>query len=216
MFHYLDLLGVIVFAVSGALEARERGMDVFGACAIGFVTALGGGTLRDMVLQHGPVFWVRDSTYIVLVTLASVATFLTAQRHTVPRRILLIADAGGLAVATTIGVQKALAASVSPVIALLMGVVTGVVGGIGRDVLCNEVPLVLCEDIYATVCLVGAILFLALRATHVPTDLASPIAVAFMFALRVAAIALNLRLPAVLRGPWRRQEWPDHGSNETP
>ncbi|MDR3710854.1 MAG: TRIC cation channel family protein [Capsulimonadaceae bacterium] len=102
MFHYLDLLGVIVFAVSGALEARKRGMDVFGACAIGFVTALGGGTLQDMVLQHGPVFWVRDSTYIVLVTLASVATFLTAQRHAVPRRILLIADAGGLAVAGAI------------------------------------------------------------------------------------------------------------------
>lgn len=203
LFHILDLTGVAVFAVTGALEARRRQMDVFGACVVGFVTALGGGTLRDLLLGRllrTPVFWVADWSYVAVAAAASIVTFCAFRPRRSGRRFLLIADAAGLAMATMIGVTKSLSAGVSPVVALVMGTVTGVVGGIARDVLCNEVPLVLREDIYATVCLVGGLLYLALRTAGAPFSAAILSAVTVMFAFRVAAIVLRLRLPAGLRG----------------
>ena len=195
MLHLLDILGVAVFAVSGALEAGRRRLDVFGAVVIALVTAVGGGTLRDVLLRHGPVFWIADPTYVIIVTLAALGAFFLAPRLRFPRRLLLVADAGGLAVFSVMGVQKALQSGASPVVALMMGVITGVAGGILRDVLCNEVPLVLRREIYATAALAGGVLFLGLRALGVPEGIGTALAVILVFVIRLVAVRLDLTLP---------------------
>jgi uncharacterized membrane protein YeiH len=193
---WLNIFGAAVFALSGALEARRKGMDVFGATVVSLVTALGGGTLRDLLLQHGAVFWVADPVPVIAVTLTALATFFAW--HPLPRtfgRMLLVADAAGLAVLTILGEQKALAAGVSPVVALVMGIITGVAGGILRDILCNEIPLVLRREIYATAAAVGGLLFLGLRALHMGGALPALLAVATVFIVRLIALRLNLSLP---------------------
>jgi uncharacterized membrane protein YeiH len=195
LLHALDILGVAVFAVSGALEAGRRRMDVFGAVVVALVTALGGGTLRDVILRHGPVFWVADPVYVVAGTLAALATFFTAGQLARWPRLLLVADAAGLAVFSVMGVQKALDAGVSPAVALVMGVITGVAGGIGRDILCNEIPLVLRREIYATAALAGGALFLGLRPFHVPEDLSILLSSSLVFGVRLIAVRLDLALP---------------------
>ena len=197
MLHLLDILGVVVFAASGVLEAGRRRLDIFGAVVVALVSALGGGTLRDMMLQHGPVFWIADPLYVMLVTAAALVTFALAHRFVPPARLLLVADAAGLAVFSVLGVQKALAAGVAPVVALGMGVITGVAGGIIRDILCNEVPLVLRREIYATASLAGGVLFLFLSAVHVPAAISTWVAALAVFSVRLAAIRLRLSLPRV-------------------
>lgn len=195
LLHELDILGVAVFAISGALEAGRRRMDVFGATVVALVTAVGGGTLRDVILQHGPVFWVADPTYVVVVILAALAAFFAAHRLARWPRLLLVADAGGLAVFSVMGVQKALAAGVSPLVALVMGVITGVAGGIVRDILCNEIPLVLRREIYATAALAGGALFLLLRYLAVPENFSILCSTLLVFCVRLLAVRLNLALP---------------------
>ena len=184
-----------MFALSGALEAGRRRLDVFGAVVIALATAVGGGTLRDVILRHGPVFWVADPTYVIVVTLSALLTFFLSPRVQFPRRLLLVADAGGLAVFSVMGVQKALAAGVSPVVALMMGVITGVAGGILRDMLCNEIPLVLRREIYATAALSGGILFLLLRSLGMPEGMNTTVSVCAVFAIRLIAVRLDLALP---------------------
>jgi len=198
MLHLLDLLGVIVFALSGALEARGKGMDVFGAVVIALVASLGGGTLRDVILQHGPVFWVADPVYVIAVTVTAVGAFFGASRLLLPPRLLLVADAAGLAIFSVLGVQKALGAGAAPVVALGMGVITGVAGGIVRDILCNEIPLVLRREIYATAALAGGLVFLLLRLTPLGDGLRTALAALTVFSVRLIAVRLNLSLPSEL------------------
>lgn len=194
--HTLDLVGVVVFAISGVLEAGRRQMDIFGAVVLALVTALGGGTLRDVILQHGPVFWVADPTYVIAVTLAALATFALVRRVTLPRRFLLVADAAGLAVFAVLGTQKALGAGAAPVVALGMGVISGVAGGMIRDVLCREIPLVLRREIYATAALSGGLLFWLLRQLGTSEAWATALGALCVFAVRLVAVRLNLALPA--------------------
>ena len=147
-----DGFGVLVFAISGALAAGRRSMDIFGVLVIGFVTALGGGTLRDLLLGIHPVSWIKNPVYLLLVTIAVILTLLGGRiSHRFDERIMIVSDAFGLAVFTVIGVQIALQQSfVSPPVAIMMGVITGVAGGAIRDVICNDIPLVLKREIYAT------------------------------------------------------------------
>lgn len=199
--HTLDLVGVVVFAISGVLEAGRRQMDIFGAVVLALVTALGGGTLRDVILQHGPVFWVADPTYVIAVTLAALAAFVVVRRVPLPRRFLLVADAAGLAVFAVMGTQKALGAGAAPVVALGMGVITGVAGGVIRDVLCNEVPLVLRREIYATAALSGGLLFWLLREAGTGEAWATALGALCVFAVRLVAVRLNLDLPTAPPSP---------------
>lgn len=138
---------------------------------------------------------MADPTYVIVVTATALATFFLAPRVRFPRRLLLVADAGGLAVFSVMGVQKALLAGVSPVVALMMGVITGVAGGILRDMLCNEIPLVLRREIYAMAALAGGVLFLLLRALGVPESANTAIAACAVFVIRLVAVRLDLALP---------------------
>ncbi|BDY06392.1 trimeric intracellular cation channel family protein [Ferrimonas sp. YFM] len=195
--YYADLFGTAVFAVSGALAAGRLRMDPFGVTVLAAVTAIGGGTVRDTILGATPVFWIHDTNYIWVVLLTALMVMLLVR---CPRRLsglwFQMADAFGLALFTVIGAQKALSFGASPLIAVMMGVMTGVVGGMIRDVLCREVPLVLRKEIYATASIVGGILYTISIQKGVEQVPAMLIAMGGALAIRVSAIYWRLSLPA--------------------
>ena len=158
----LDWLGVIAFAISGALVASRKQMDIVGFALLGTVTGIGGGTLRDLLLGQGPVFWVREPAYLVVCVIVSSAVFVTAHIPQSRYRVLLWFDALGLALFAVTGAERALLAGSGPVVAVSMGVITATFGGIIRDVLGNESPVVLSREIYVTAALIGAIMFVML------------------------------------------------------
>jgi uncharacterized membrane protein YeiH len=199
LLHILDIFGVAVFAISGALAAGKRRMDLFGVVVLASVTALGGGTLRDMILDTGPVFWVTDPTYLIVALVAAVATFFTVRLYKLPPMLLAIADALGLAVFTVLGTEKALALDMPASIAVVMGVMTGVVGGMIRDVLSGEIPLILRKEIYATASLCGAIV-LTLTITKIQIhELAVIASIIVTLGLRLSAIKWKISLPLMTR-----------------
>ncbi len=197
MIYILDLFGVVVFAVAGSLAAGRKDMDLFGVVILALVTALGGGTLRDLTLGVSPVFWASDPLYILVVVAAAILTFVLARSFDLPKRLLLIADAFGLAVFTVIGVRKALGVGVHPGIAVMMGVMTGVAGGMIRDVLSGEIPLILRREVYATASLCGAGAFVGLLRLFPETPLSTIAAVGVILCVRLAAIRWNLSLPTL-------------------
>lgn len=193
--YLLDLFGVAVFAVTGALAAGKKKMDLFGVVVLALATALGGGTVRDVILGTYPVFWISDPTYIFVGTAAAISIFFLARFRRPPAKALMFADAFGLAIFTVIGTEKAISLGVPGSIAVIMGVMTGVAGGIIRDMLSGEVPLVLKAEIYATASLCGAITF-AILTKHFPAmPLAAPTAITVILALRLTAIHWKLSLP---------------------
>ncbi len=195
MLYFLDLFGVAVFAVTGALAAGEKRMDLFGVVVLALATALGGGTLRDVILGAYPLFWISNPTYIFVGTAVAVLTFVMARSVRPPAKALKFADAFGLAVFTVIGTGKAISLGVPGSIAVIMGVMTGVAGGIIRDMLSGEIPLVLKAEIYATASLCGALTF-AILTRHFPaTPLPASAAITVILALRLAAIHWKLSLP---------------------
>ncbi|MBC3766497.1 trimeric intracellular cation channel family protein [Neptunicella marina] len=155
LLHWFDILGVIVFAISGTLMAHKKHMDGFGVIVLASVTAIGGGTVRDLILDV-PVFWVQDNSYLYAILIAAFFCILWLRhKHYFPLRFLLIADAIGLAFFNIMGVQKALSLGVPMLAAVVMGTMTGVFGGLIRDVMCREIPLVLKGELYATTCIIG-------------------------------------------------------------
>jgi uncharacterized membrane protein YeiH len=195
MMYYLDILGTIIFAVTGSLAAGRKHLDVFGVVVVSLATALGGGTLRDVALGSLPVFWVSDPLYIIVTGVASLATFAVARFHRLPDGLLRVADAFGLAVFTVIGAERALAAGASYLVAVLMGMVTGVAGGMIRDLLSGEVPLILRREIYATASLCGAAVFVGLSALWPQWPVNAFASAAVTLGLRLAAIQWDLSLP---------------------
>ena len=195
MIYLLDLFGVAVFAITGALAAGEKKMDLFGVVVLALATALGGGTLRDLILGAYPVFWISDPTYIFVGTVAAILIFVLARFFRPPTKALKFADAFGLAVFTVIGTRKAISLGVPGSISVIMGVLTGVAGGIIRDMLSGEIPLVLKAEIYATASLCGAITFAMLTKNFRSLEVSAPAAIAVVLALRLAAIHWNLSLP---------------------
>ena len=193
--YFLDLFGVAVFAVSGALTAGRKSMDLFGVLVVAVITAVGGGTVRDLLLDRRPIFWIEDPTYLLVCVLAAGTTLAYASFLRPPRDSLLVADAFGLAVFTYIGAQAAHEAGVPAPIVVLMGTVTGVAGGIMRDVLCREVPLILRREIYATAAIAGATVFVVLTSLGVPGPLVALPTVATVFGLRLTALRLDLHVP---------------------
>ena len=194
----LDLFGVAVFAISGSLAAGKKRMDIFGVIVLGLVTALGGGTLRDILLNSGPVFWIDNRIYLLIGIIASGFTFVFVQRLSFSKRSLLFPDALGLAVFTLIGAAKTLSVTDSGSLAIVMGTMTGVAGGMIRDVLSAEVPLVLRKEVYATASLCGAMVYVLMNEMELPgiVCLISPIVTTL--SIRLAAIYWGLSLPQLM------------------
>jgi len=196
LFYLSDLFGVAVFAITGALMAGRKSMDLFGVLVIAIVTALGGGTLRDVILDNHPVSWIRDDTYILMASLAAVGTVVWVRlTRPIHETGLLLADAFGLAVFTVYGTEVALQHQVPISTAVIMGVMTGVAGGVMRDVICNEIPLIFHKEIYATACIAGSLAFIGLRELGTPHWLGTAIAMLVVLLTRLAAIRWHLSLP---------------------
>jgi uncharacterized membrane protein YeiH len=193
--YVLDLLGVAVFAVSGVLAAGRKSLDLLGVLVIATLTAIGGGTVRDLLLDRHPIFWISQPTYLVVISVAAVLTIIYVRVRRPPGDALLYADALGLALFTIAGAQIAEAAGLSPIIVVLMATITGVAGGVLRDVLCAEIPLILRRDIYATAAIVGASAYLLAEMLGAPRPWASGLGMAAVAILRVVAIARGLALP---------------------
>ncbi len=194
--YLFDLFGTAVFAISGVLVAGRLRMDPFGVVVLACATAIGGGTVRDMAIGATPAFWITDTTYIWVILATCVATMLLI-RH--PRRlpwyVLPCADAVGLAVFVGIGVDKALCYGASPLVAVIMGVITACGGGIIRDVLAREVPMVLRTEVYATACIAGGIVHTLVVQVSPGTVTASIVGMVTTLLIRLAAIRWHLSLP---------------------
>lgn len=193
----LEHFGVAVAAITGVLAARGKRVDLFGVLVLALVTAFGGGTLRDLLVGDRPLFWIRDPNYLFNASVVALVVFIIARFKEFPLQVLLVADAFALALFTVIGVKKALAFQVAPSIAVAMGVITGVAGGMMRDVLAGEIPLVFRREIYlyATAALCGAVVFVLLRRWSLGEQTNMVVAAGTILALRLAAIRWKLGLP---------------------
>ncbi len=192
---WLDLFGVFVFAVSGSLSAGQKKLDLFGVMVIALVTALGGGTLRDVLLGNTPVLWIREPMYLWVCIGASTLTLLATRYIQLDHRALAYADALGLSVFVTLGVQVAQRKGVSPDIAILMGVVTGSFGGLIRDVLTNEIPMLLRREIYAVAAMLGASVYVLFNWLSVNDSVTVLASMAVTLIVRLLAIRLRLSIP---------------------
>lgn len=197
LFYYFDLAGVAVFAASGVLAARGRDLDLLGVVVVAAITAIGGGTLRDLLLDRHPIFWITDPWYVVVIIAAAMLTVAYVRVRPPPNATLLVADALGLALFALSGAQLAEAAQCPPLIVVLMGTMTGVTGGVLRDVITAQVPLILRREIYATAAIVGASAYLSLNALGMPRALSFGVGMVVVVALRLLAIRWGLHLPVV-------------------
>ena len=188
LFYWMDLIGVAVFAVSGALVAYRKKLDGFGVVVLAAVTGVGGGTVRDVILDV-PVFWLKDPNYLYAILLAAgIAIMWLNRQRSVPRTTLEIADAVGLAFFVAIGVQKSLALGMPDVTAIIMGIITGCFGGMIRDVLARATPMILRGELYATTCIVGGLIYTQSLDLGLTDQTAMLSGMASTLALRLAAI----------------------------
>ncbi len=195
--YYVDLLGTLVFAISGALAAfgKKLYQDIFGVSFTAFITAIGGGTLRDIILGVHPLAWVSDGNYIIAIIAGVLLTvFFRKYIKKIPRTLFLL-DTVGVALYTILGVQKSLSLEVSAIAAVILGMVSAVFGGVLRDTLINEIPLIFKKEIYATACLAGAFLFVVLHHYKFDADINFFAGVALIIIIRVISVKYKIALP---------------------
>lgn len=192
----LTYIAVTASAISGALEARKNEMDIVGAMTIAFVTAFGGGTIRDLLLGRTPIFWITDSSLSVITFFVALVTFYWLNK--IPGKLLNVPDAIGLSVFSVLGATYALEINANAIVAILMGVITGIFGGVLRDLMCNRVPSVFRNntELYATCSFVGASIFVLLARLQVNVLIASVIGAVIIFVLRLLAVQFKITLPA--------------------
>lgn len=191
----LDWFGVVVFAVTGALVASRKQMDIFGFALLAAVTGIGGGSMRDMLLGNLPVFWVKQPLYIVICVVVAAVVFFTAHIPESRYRLLMWLDAIGLAFFCVVGASKGLEAGAGPVIAIVMAIVTASFGGIIRDVIGGESPFLLRKEIYVTAALAGAVVFVAGRALGISDTVGAVAGFAVCLAIRGCGLSYGLALP---------------------
>ena len=195
LLYWVGLAAVAVFALTGVLDAGRKNMDLVGVVMVGTATALGGGTVRDVLLQR-PVFWLSDQVYLVVALATTLIIFFAVRGLRLPPRLFLIPDAIGLALFTIVGTQIALEWNAPWLAASLLGVITGVVGGVVRDVLCNEVPLVFVRgELYVSAAWLGTLVLIGLQALAVSPVIAAWAGMATVLGLRLAAMAFRITLP---------------------
>lgn len=195
LLYLLDLIGVAVFALSGALAAAHAGMDLLGGVALAAITAIGGGTLRDLLLDRHPIFWIRDARYLVVILVAALLTMVWDSVLPPPGPTLQVADALGLALFAISGAQVAEARGHAAIVTVLMGTMTGTAGGMLRDMMSAQVPLIFRKDIYASAAIAGIVIYLLLQALGVRRSWAIGAGVAAILGLRLGAVLWGWHLP---------------------
>ncbi|ADN35308.1 protein of unknown function UPF0126 [Methanolacinia petrolearia DSM 11571] len=199
-YYIMGIIGIAVFSITGVLAGAKRGMDLFGIVIIGVITALGGGTLRDLILDV-PVFWINNNLYIAIALSAAIVAFFLAKPLWCSYRALLILDGLGVALFNVQAIDKTLAYGFSPVVAVIMGIITGITGGIIRDLLAGNPNLILKQELYATPILIGGVFYI-IWLTYLPdVPFGSLLAILIVFLIRFAAIKWDLRYPHWLLFP---------------
>lgn len=197
LIYTLDLIGTGVFAISGFLVAGEKRFDIFGAAVVALVTAVGGGTLRDVLIGSTPVGWMKDLWYPGVIAFAIIIAWFLGPTIRKLQKTMFLFDTIGIGIFTILGLEKTLALGLHPVIAIMMGTVSAVFGGVVRDVLVNREPLVFREELYATACLAGGILYVVLSLFQLPDDLLIVFTVLAIVTIRSLAVLRGWNLPKV-------------------
>lgn len=195
LFYALDVLGTIAFAVSGALVAINKKMDPFGVFIIAFVTAVGGGTLRDVLIGKQPVIWMNDITYIFLIGISVFIAIIFRKKLRYLQKSLFLFDTIGLGIFTITGTEIGINAHFHPVISIALGTMTACFGGVIRDILCNEVPILFRKEIYATACILGSIAFIVLSHFNVDQTIIYVSTSLIVISIRLVAVKYHLSLP---------------------
>lgn len=193
----IDVLGTVAFAISGVLVAMEKKLDVFGVFIIAFVTAVGGGTLRDLLIGNTPVGWMQTPQYISIIALSVLLAVLFFKYLKHFRKSLFLFDTIGIGLYTMMGIEKGLDAQLMPVMCIALGTITASFGGVIRDILCNEIPVIFRKEVYATVCILGGMTYFALDYFGSGATLAYLIGLSTIILLRLLAVRFKIRLPNI-------------------
>ncbi|NNC71130.1 MAG: trimeric intracellular cation channel family protein [Flavobacteriaceae bacterium] len=197
IFYVLDLLGTASFAISGTLVAMNKRLDPFGVFIIAFVTAVGGGTLRDILIGRTPVVWMQDLNYVYAIMIATIFAILIRKKINYLNKSLFLFDTIGLGIFTIIGTEIGIFHDLHPIISIALGTMTATFGGVIRDILCNEIPVVFRKEIYASACIIGAAIFIILQNLEVSTYLIYSLTTLIIIGIRLIAVKFQLSLPTL-------------------
>lgn len=195
LFNILDILGTVAFAISGALSAMNRRLDLFGIFIIAFVTAIGGGTLRDVLIGNTPVTWMENIVYVYLIGIVTILAIIFRNKIFYLRKSLFLFDTIGLGIFTITGVETGILNNLNPIISIALGAMTGTFGGVIRDILCNEIPVIFRKEIYATACIVGSLTYVILYDLGLHIDVIYVITSLIVILIRILVVKYKVILP---------------------
>lgn len=198
-FQVIDILGTIAFAISGVLVAMEKRLDLFGVVIIAFVTSIGGGTLRDLLIGNTPVAWMQDLTYVIVILASVVFAIIFVKQLKYLRKSLFLFDTIGIGLYTMVGIEKGLQAELLPIICIALGTMTASFGGVIRDILCNEIPVIFRKEIYATACIVGGASYFLFSMLPIVDAYANIGAILVVILIRILAVRFKISLPSIYR-----------------
>jgi len=196
----IDILGTIAFAISGVLVAMDKKLDLFGVFIIAFVTAVGGGSLRDLLIGKTPVVWMQESVYVFTILGTVVFAILFRSKIKYLRTSLFLFDTIGIGLYTMVGIEKGLNAGLLPIMCIALGTMTASFGGVIRDILCNEIPVIFRKEIYATACILGGAGYFLLRELPFNNEYAYLAAIVIVIGIRLLAVKFKIALPNIYRG----------------
>ncbi|WP_115462412.1 trimeric intracellular cation channel family protein [Winogradskyella aurantiaca] len=195
----LDILATMAFAVSGMLEALEKRMDTFGVFIIAFVTAVGGGTLRDILIGETPVFWMENLVVVYAIIITTILAIIFRKHLNRLRKSLVLFDTIGIGLYTVVGIQKGLLVDLHPIVCIALGTMSASFGGVIRDTLCNEIPVIFQKEIYATACVAGGVVYFGLSYFNLGNQWLVLISILTVILIRLLAVAFKISLPSLYK-----------------
>ena len=193
----IDILGTIAFAISGVITATKKRMDLFGILIIATVTSVGGGTLRDLLIGKSPVSWLLDSTFVYIIVATTIVAIIFRKQLRYVRRSLFLFDTIGIALYTVTGVEIALLINLDPVICVALGTITACFGGVIRDILCNEIPVIFRKEIYASACIAGGTLYVIMHHYGIAAGVNAIVSGLVVVIIRTLAVVYEVQLPSI-------------------
>lgn len=194
----IDILGVVAFSISGVLTSMRKKMDAFGILIIAFVTSVGGGTLRDVLLNE-PVGWLTNMTYVYTIIITTIFAVIFKNKLNFFRKSLFLFDTIGIGLYTAVGVEKGISAGLNPIICIAFGTMSACFGGVIRDILCNEIPVIFRQEIYATACILGGFTYFILTFFNAPQSIVFIVSISAVVSIRLVAVIFKIRLPNIYK-----------------
>lgn len=196
-FQIIEILGTFAFAISGVLVALEKKMDPFGVLIIAFVTAVGGGTVRDVLIGQAPVMWMTNMIYVYAILAATVLSIIFRKRLNYLRKSLFLFDTIGIGLYTVVGIEKGMVLGLHPIICISLGTITACFGGVIRDILCNDIPIIFRQEVYATACILGGVTYFILHEFPMDNNLVFIISGVVVIVVRLLAVVFKISLPSL-------------------